>query len=65
MECEKVPVFLDICAELLLKTLVSSGMKTFCYSKRGPRFEQFNLLVEDIGMCVYFSCSTIWHWFWC
>ena len=33
-----------------------------------PKFVQscfLWMLVKDIGMCVYFSCSTIWHWFFC
>ena len=58
---EEVPDFPEICAELLLYMLgilsimdVSCGMRTFCYSKRGPHFEQCSLLVKDIGRCVYF-----------
>ena len=39
--------------------VVSCGTRTpCCCSKRGRRFEQCSLLVKDIGMCVYFSCST-------
>ena len=65
MEYEEVPDFPKCVPSCFLYTLgvlsimvVSCGARTFCYSKRDPRFEQCNLLVKDIGICVYFSCST-------
>ena len=66
LEYEVVPDFLEICAELLCGrftiVVVSCERTIFCSSKRGPRFEQCNLLVKDIGIC---DCSTISHWFRC
>ena len=59
MEYEEIPDFPKNCAELLFLQMlgilsvmvVSCGTRTFCYSKRGPRFEQCNQLVRS--ECAY------------
>ena len=51
--------------QTLWRLVVLCGMRTVCFSKRGPRFEQCTLFAKDFGMFVYFSCLTIWHWFCC
>ena len=73
VECEEIPdIPCNLCRAALRRRLASCrlwwfrlGREHFATRNAVRASEQCNLLVKDIGMCVYFSCSTEWHWFFC